>query len=213
MKRLCVFGANGQTGIEILKQAIQQQIPVRAAVRDAQSVAEYADQVDVVEYSFDDPSSVVSALKDCPVAMSVIGSGGYSDAAKETTLYSESIRTLISSMREADVDRLLVISSAGVEYDQQAPWYYRYFFRPFLMNSYMDMMKMETILEETDEALRWTIVRPTYLLNGKSKPYMVNNHKMKEGNFKIHRIDVADFMVKESQRDEWVREYPVLGYH
>ena len=213
MKKLCVFGANGQTGIEILKQAIHQQIPVRAAVRDAQSVAEYADQVDVTEYSFKDASSVVSALKDCQVAVSVIGSGGYSDAAKATTLYSDSIRTLVGAMQEAEVDRLLVVSSAGIEHDKEAPWYYRYFFRPFLMNSYMDMMKMETVLEETDESLRWTIVRPTYLLNGKSKPYLINNHKMEEGNFKIHRIDVADFIVKESQQDEWVREYPVLGYH
>ena len=212
MKRLCVFGANGQTGVEVLKQCLQQQVPVRAAVRDAQSVAEYADQVDVVEYSFDDPASVVSALKDCDVAMSVIGSGGQAQAAKETTLYSRSIRTLINALRKTNKDRLLVISSAGVEYDSQAPWYYRYFFRPFLMNSYMDMMKVETVLEETDEALRWTIVRPTYLLDGKAKPYRVNNRKMGGGNFKIHRIDVADFMVKESQRDEWVRQYPVLGY-
>lgn len=212
MKKLCVFGANGQTGIEVLKQAKQQSIPVRAAVRDAKSLSDFEDPVEIVEYSFKDPNSVVSALEGCDVAVCVIGSGGYSDAAKETKLYSWATQTLISALQEANKDRLLIISSAGVDYDQEAPWYYRYFFRPYLMNSYMNMMKMETILEETDEWLRWTIVRPTYLLDGKSKPYLVKDRKIGEGNFKIYRVDVADFIAKESQQDEWVRKHPVLGY-
>ncbi|WKN42771.1 NAD(P)-dependent oxidoreductase [Tunicatimonas pelagia] len=212
MKSICILGANGQTGQEIVKQALRKNYAVRGVVRRADSLSEYRDQIEVVEYSLDDPLSVQRAVTGADIVISAIGSGGGSEAAKPTELYSTSVRILLSAMRETGILRLLVLSSGGVDYDAQAPWYYRKFFRPWLMNTYMDMMKMETLLEAAPSELAWTIVRPTYLLNGSAKPYLVADRKVGRGNFKIHRTDVADFILKEIEQSEWLRRYPTLGY-
>lgn len=212
MAKLCIFGANGQTGQEIIKAGLTAGHEIVGAVRRANSLDAYKDRIDIREYDFGNDDSVAAAMRDCDVALSAIGSGGYSDAAKETSLYSTAARALIRAARTTDTDRLVIISSAGVDYDQKAPWYYRFFFRPYLMNSYMDMMRMETILEESAKDLRWTIVRPTYLLDGEHKTYDVRDRKIGAGNFKIFRVDVADFMVDEATANNWVRKHPTLGY-
>ena len=213
MATISVFGANGQTGKALLDLGLSQKHSLVGAVRRADSLADYSDRVEVREYDFRRPASVRAALRGSDIVVSAVGSGSNAAAAKPTTLYSDSVRSLTTAMREEGIERLLVISSAGVDYDPRAPWYYRYFFRPYLMNSYMDMMKMETLLEATASDLDWTIVRPTYLLDGDQKGYLVKDHRLGGGNFKIHRSDVADFMLKEATARNWVHQHPVLGYH
>ncbi|WP_394746836.1 NAD(P)H-binding protein [Spongiimicrobium salis] len=212
MKKICVFGANGQTEIELVKKSIKNNASIRAAVRNEESMKDFKKDIEVIPYSFENPFSVRAAMNGCDIIVSVIGSGSGKDAATPTTLYSNSVYTIIQEMLFLNLKRLIVISSAGVEYDEKAPWYYRYLFRPMLMNSYMDMMKMETIIEQYTQNINWTIVRPTYLLNGKSKDYLIKNRKIGEGNFKINRIDTAEFILTESLQNKWVHQYPVLGY-
>lgn len=212
MEKVCIFGANGQTGIEILKKALDKDLEVRGCVRRKESLQEYSDRVEIFEYSFKDQASVNEALDGCKYIISAIGSGSYKEASQETSLYSDSVRTIVQGMKEKDLSRLLVISSGGAEPNEEAPWYYSYLLRRYFMNSYMDMVKMETVLEEATDEIDWTIVRPTYLQDGESKPYLAENRKLKKGEFKINRIDVADFMVNELLENEWIHKYPVLGY-
>ena len=84
-------------------------------------------------------------------------------------------------MLEQRISRVYAISSAGVEYDAGAPWYFRALLRPYLINNYLDMVKMETILEESPSLIEWTIVRPTYLLDGPSGQYLVSDRTLGKG--------------------------------
>jgi putative NADH-flavin reductase len=83
--------------------------------------------------------------------------------------------------------------------------------RPLLMPSYLDMGRMESIIETSD--LEWTIVRPPYLDPGikKSKDYRLNDEVCVKGGWKIGRIDVAKFMVKEATDSEWVGKHPTIA--
>lgn len=209
--KMCIFGANGQTGIYILKRGIAQGHAIRAAVRRKESIAAYEDSVEVAEYSFDNLDSVRNALTDCAVVISAIGSGN-ATAVESTSLYSSSVKTLLKAMELENINRLIVISSAGVDYDPKAPWFYRIIVRRWIMNTYMDMMKMETILEEASKEIRWTIVRPNFLQNGDSKDYLIKNKKVEGGNYKINRVDVADFILRESKENEWIHRHPALSY-
>ncbi len=212
MNKICVFGANGQTGQEILRQALDLQIPIRAAVRNRDSLPIYKNKIEICEYSFHDPLSIEAAIAGCEIVICTIGSGSLSKAMKPINVYSNAARSISEAMKRLEVHRLIMISSGGVEYDAKAPWYYRYLLRPMLINTYMDMMKMETIIEEQNDTIHWTIVRPTYLSDGPSKDYLVKNRKVEEGNFKIFRVDLATFIVNESQQHNWVHMYPTLGY-
>ena len=70
---------------------------------------------------------------------------------------------------------------------------------------------MEEIIEKSD--LNWTIVRPGLL---KDKP-LTEKYKVETQLFKgvkigsINRSDVADFMVKEAENQQYIKQYPALS--
>ena len=71
------------------------------------------------------------------------------------------------------------------------------------MNSYIDMARMETVLEESDD-LDWTSVRLTYLLEGKSNPDWVLADRgygpgSKRTSGKIH-------FVEEAEENKWIKK-------
>lgn len=65
---------------------------------------------------------------------------------------------------------------------------------------------------KTNRSIRWTVVRPTYLKNGPSQKYLVKDRLVGEGNFAIHRVDLAKFVVGEAVAREWVHRFPALSY-
>jgi len=212
-QRITVFGANGGTGEAVVREAVAAGYRVNAAVRRAGSLAFSHELVVESVYSFADPVSVRNAITGSNVVVSAIGKGGLKASMEPTTLYSEAARSITQAMMEEKVRRLFVVSSGGVEFDPESPWFYRKLLRPMLINNYLDMMKMETIIEETDRCLDWTIVRPTYLLDGPSKrEVLVRDRAVKGGSFKIHRIDVAKFIVSELSVGQWIHRYPTLSY-
>jgi hypothetical protein len=114
-------------------------------------------------------------------------------------------------MRAKGVKRIIVLSSGGTVEDAKAPWFYTKLLRRYLLNTYTDMARMETVLEESDD-LEWTSVRLTYLRKGPSKPFIVEEGRIGRGNFQIHFVDAARFIVEELEDRQWINRHPVLGY-
>jgi len=114
-------------------------------------------------------------------------------------------------MQAQSVKRLIVLSSGGVVEDAAAPRFYKKLLRRYLINTYTDMARMETILEES-EGMEWTSVRLTYLREGASKPFLVEEGMLGRGNFQIHFVDAARFVVEELTDRQWINRHPVLGY-
>jgi putative NADH-flavin reductase len=152
-------------------------------------------------------------MKGADVVISCLGHGGLSASAKPTTLYSDSTRAYCNAMREVGVGvkRIMVLSSGGTVQDNAAPWFYTKLLRPYLMNTFVDMARMETILEESSD-LDWTVIRLTYLLKGPSKKVLAREGKLGGGNFKIHFEDAAKIIADEVEKKEWINKHPVLGY-
>ena len=212
--RVTIIGANGSTGTEVVRACHDRGHEVVAAVRRPETVASLAeglDRVSVAKIDLNAPESLVAAIDGSDAVVSCLGHGGLKAAAKPTTLYSDSARALRAAMQETDCRRLLMISSGGVEFDAAAPWFYTALLRKHLINTYLDMARMETVLEESDD-LEWTCVRLTYLLDGPSRDYLVRDRVIGEGNFKIHFVDAARFIADELTDREWIGRHPVLGY-
>ncbi|MCA9110710.1 MAG: SDR family oxidoreductase [Planctomycetaceae bacterium] len=209
--KIVVFGANGRTGHEIVKVALDRGLVVRAAVRNSASISQQNGHLDVVEYDLQEFETVKRAIEGCDAVISALGSGNPRQAAKPTSLYSNAARTMTDAMR-GQTRRLLVLSSGAVDDSGQGPWIYQCFFRPYMMNTYIDMARMETILEERSDHIDWTSVRPTYLLNGPSKPYKVFDRFLECSGYKINRIDVATFCIDQLQETRWIHKMPVLAY-
>lgn len=210
MTRTVIFGANGSTGREAVRACLARGHAVVAAVRRPETM-DGVEGVEVRKIDLGDRGSLVAAIDGADAVLGTLGHGGIADASKPTALYSDSARALRAAMRETACRRILVLSSGGVVQDDAAPWFYTKLLRKQLINTYCDMARMETVLEESED-LEWTCVRLTYLLEGESKPYLVEDGKIGRGNFRIHFVDAGGFLAREVDERRWVRRHPVLGY-
>ena len=208
--RVAVFGANGSTGREVVAACKAAGHEVTAAVRRPETM-EGVGGIEVAEINLRDHASLVAALRGADALVSCLGHGGVRESSKPTTLYSDSTRAYRAAMRKAGCGRILVLSSGGTVHDEAAPWFYLALLRKQLVNTYLDMARMETILEETDD-LDWTAIRLTYLKDGEPKPFLVREGKIGEGKFTIHYPDVGAFVAKELTERAWIGKHPVLGH-
>lgn len=208
--RIVVFGANGTTGQMIVGQALSAGHEVVGAVRRPESLNGISG-VEIAKIDLAVPETLENAIRGTDVVISALGHGGVKAASRFTTLYSDSVRAIRAAMRKTKVKRIMVLSSGGVVEDTAAPWFYTKLLRRYLINTYIDMARMESLLEESGD-LEWTSIRLTYLLNGKSKPFDVREGRIGGGNFQIHYVDAAMFVVQELTKREWINAHPVLGY-
>lgn len=214
-KKIAIFGASGGTGKQLVKDALKRNHKVVAVVRNPSLLEEFKDKIEIRKFNVSDQTSIEDGIRGCDVVMSALGSGGISDARKPTTLYSSSAKGIIEAMKKLNIKKCMFITSVGVEYDDYAPCYYRNIIRPlFLMNSYMDMMKLETIVELLGSDLDWTLVRAPYLIdNDRARKFFVKDRKVNESaGFKISRSDLARFMIHEVENNLWIQKYPIPTY-
>ena len=208
--KIVVIGANGNTGQEIVRQALRAGHEVVGAVRRPETLS-HLEGVQVAKIDLADHASLVAAMQGADAVVSALGHGGLKASAQFTTLYSDATRAIRAAMRETGIARILVLSSGGTVDNDAAPSFYTKLIRRYLINTYLDMARMETILEESPD-LDWTSVRLTFLRPGPSKPFLVEEGTLSRGTFQIHFADAARFVVEELEANRWVKARPVLGY-
>ncbi len=208
--RIVIFGANGDTGREAVAHCLKAGHDVVGAVRRPETLDGIED-IEVVKIDLGERATLVAAMQGADLVVSCLGHGSLSASKKFTDLYSTSMRAYLAAMAEAGVKRIMALSSGGVVEDPAAPWFYTKLLRRYLINTYVDMARMETILEEAD-GIEWTAIRLTYLRPGKSKTFLVKEGRLGEGSFQIHFTDAGRFIAEEAEKREWVNAHPVLGY-
>ena len=219
---LAILGATGGTGQELTKQALALGHTLKVLVRSPDKVTLRHDRLEVIKADLLDESASTLAEKlgGSEVVLSALGVLGLGI----THFYSDTAKLLIAAAQQADVKRLLVVSSVGADPAEHEPWWYLWFVRRLLINYYVDMARMEQFVMDTvtepvtktvtDTAgLEWIIVRPSYLTNGeKTGVYRVTPRYAPVGGIRISRADLADFMLKQLEADTYVRQTPAVAY-
>lgn len=208
--KVVVFGATGNTGAEVVTACVSAGYQVVAAVRRPEAVTARAG-VSVAQIDLSDSSSVEAAMEGCDVVVSGLGLGGLGAARECATFYSDGVRTLRTAMRATGVKRIIVMSSSGVQEEAGAPWYYNLLLRRYVMNTYIDMARMETILEESGD-LQFTCVRLPYLVREGQGKLIVGDRTVGSAQFKLSYKDAALFIVDEIAAGKWIGCHPVPSY-
>lgn len=215
---IAILGATGGTGQELTEQALALGHTVKVLVRSPDKVALRHDRLEVVKADLLDESASTLAKKlgGSEVVLSALGvlSLGI------THFYSDTAKLLVAAARQADVKRVMFVSSVGADPAEHEPWWYLWFVRRLLINYYVDMARMEqfvmdTLTDTVTEmgALEWIIIRPSYLTNGKKTGvYRVTPRYAPKGGVRISRADLADFMLKQLEGDTYVRRTPAIAY-
>jgi putative NADH-flavin reductase len=184
--RILLFGAAWPLGRLIAFAALREGHHVTAFVRDPVRPVERHDRLEIIQGDVLDAASVAAVVPDHDV---VIGALGRSRQAPAGRFDHPAVGHLAEAMKVHGVSRLV--------------W-------PLLWRAeYADKEQQETAVRTA--ALEWTIVRPARLTDGSA----THRYRAAEGirlNWRSHisRADVADFVIGESHKCQYLRRCPTL---
>lgn len=213
--RIFLLGATGKTGFEILKRLAENNHTIKLLARNPKKLnlttLENSQQIEVLKGNVFDSEKLNTHFKNCDLVISALGTGKNNDY---TEIYSEGGRNILSAMRANGIKKLITITSGLIDMSDPATdtFFMNRIIRPNYNKVYYDQTRWETILDDTTD-IDWICVRPTNL---QDKPftgkYRVKlDHCPKKG-WKIGRADLADFIVKQIDSNEFVHQKPVIAY-
>jgi putative NADH-flavin reductase len=212
--KIIVFGASGNTGREIVKQAVARGHSVTAFVRDAGSLPlDSADSnIRVIAGDVLDPAAVSDAIFGHRVVLSALGAR----TLKKTRLLAQALPNILAGMRQHYVTRIVVLGAAGVRSDygkyQSALanigfWLAKH---TVFRHTFADQAAQEKILAASE--IDYTIVLPPRLTDGGfTGKYRVLPDALPTGGLRISRADVADFMLQQLTDPRFHRQGPYIA--
>ncbi|KAF9913105.1 hypothetical protein EC991_003564 [Linnemannia zychae] len=201
-KYLLVLGANGRTGLEVVRQALERNYRVTAFVRDDRALVEDASlrkhqNLLIVRGSPTSQKDIDRCVDGQDVIINVIGARPMSG---DTTISSHSQVVLNNSMKKHGVRRLIVVTSYGcLGLRNYLISTKRLFSRMFMTGILKDKVLQEDIIQRDSASIDWSIIRPVTLKDGElSEKYWVSSDKLpKDNKIKVlSRQDLAHYMLE-----------------
>lgn len=195
MKKLIIFGATGKTGFEVVKQALDLNYEVTAIVRNPSALNLNHKNLITIKGDVFEPSTFENYLSDGSIIISSLGQG---ESRKETTVYSQGVRNIISMMQKHKIKRIICVSASALETNDQMGIILNFVTKIvqfILRKPYADLRLMEKILEQS--SLDWTIVRPPQLKdNPLTGVYRTSIKSHLKKCLHIGRADLAQYMLQ-----------------
>ncbi|KAF9438148.1 hypothetical protein BGZ76_009522 [Entomortierella beljakovae] len=168
-KYLLILGANGRTGIELVKQGLDRNYRVTAFVRDDKVLLEDStlrknQNLLIVHGSPTNQADMDRCVEGQDVVVNVIGARIMSN---DTTISSHSQVVLNNAMKKHGVKRLIVVTSYGcLGLRNYLISTKKLFSRIFMTGILKDKVLQEEVIQRESSSLNWTIVRPITLKDG-----------------------------------------------
>ena len=187
--KVCILGATGRVGLNIIKLALKDSVEVTALVRDLDKMTIKHERLQVIEGNVLNGNDIKEAVKGCDVVISALGTD------RNETL-KKSMPNIIKHMEEEGVQKIITIGTAGILQARTNPNLYRF-------QSTESKRKTTTAAEDhlaaykvlsNSNNLCWTVVCPTHLIDGEAtEVYRTEKDILPEGGSKITVGDTAHF--------------------
>lgn len=206
--KIAIFGSTGGSGKELVKQGLELGHQVTAFARTPSKLDEFNHQnLKIVQgdvFNFDE---VEKAIIGQDAVLSALGN----PTLKKDNTTSEGTRNIIKAMQKHGVKRFICETSLGVgDSRNQAGFFFSKVIIPTLLkHAIADKEIQEQIIRES--GLDWVIVRPGGLTDGpRTGKYRAGLDPSISG--RISRADVAEFMLKQLDSDEFLNKTPAICY-
>ncbi|HZV79934.1 MAG TPA: SDR family oxidoreductase [Candidatus Binatus sp.] len=202
---IVVFGASGRTGRLVVEEALDKGHAVTAFVRHRHAGAEEHPKLRVIVGDAVDAGAVEAAISGQDGVVSVLGP----DSRRPDDVCSESTERIIASMKRQGVARLIAVTAAT---DIEGGFLFDKIVRPlFMRRIYEDKERQEMSIFKS--GLDWTIIRPPILRDGpRTGAYRLAIGAAPKGGWRVSRADVAELIVKELPRKDYVHQALVVAY-
>ena len=211
---LAIFGGGGTTGKAAIAAARARGHDVRAIDHSkpdqpSQDPGVTHMQADVLD------DDLREAVRGVDAVLSCLGVGN--DALtllSPPPLYTKGTAAICDAMEAEGVRRLVVISATFVATRDRGPIWFKLPAMVGLSRVIDQMEQMELDLRRHRQRLDWTAVRPGWLMAGPATgDYAVQADVIPRGMVRSRHADVAEFMVKLAEGEEWIHQTPALARH
>lgn len=209
-RRILVFGAEGTTGREVVRQAAALGHEVRASEKAFRSVEALPPGVEAVpaDVLHDDLGAVVRGMD---AVVSCLGvPNDPRTLLNPPPLYTEGTRAIVEAMEAEGVRRLVVISASFVVAPDRGPLLFRTAVVAALEKVLDQMREMEAMLRAS--SLDWTAARPGWLMEAPASgdPW-IGPDAIPEDLIRTRTGDLAALLLDCAVKDEWVRQTPAIA--
>lgn len=206
--KIIVFGSTGSIGTHLIKQALEAGHIVTAFARDPAKLPIRHPNLSITKGDIMDATSVQKAVKGHDAVLCAIGAG------RKGTVRSQGTQHIIQAMEQSGVKRLVCETTLGAGDSRgnlNFVWKY-IMFGLLLREAYKDHEMQETYIMRS--SLDWTIVRPAAFTDGPHTGIYQHGFSPTAKNItlKISRADVADFMLRQLNENQYLRKTPGLSY-
>ena len=208
--KIVVFGSTGDTGIELVKQAIQRGHEVTAFARDPSKISLSDSKLRMVKGDVLDLKTVTAAVAGAQAAISALGVRlGQSPG----TVRSEGTRNIVSALAAANVRRFVSVSTVGVGDSLNRLSFFAGVFLPRIIGAQRlkEAERQEEIIRQS--SLEWTILRPTRLVNeAAAGRYKIGSDLHTGMGSKLARADLAAALLEQLEKTDFVRQTPTVTH-
>ena len=202
--RLLILGANGPTGRQTVRQALDRGYRVEALTRPPEDFPITHERLRVRAGDATNPEVIDAAVAAVDAVICTIGA---SFTLQPVQVYSATTRLVVMAMKRHGRRRLIVVTSEGVDPLHQRDGLanklsFTLMRRIFGRTVYDDMVTMEALVWGTD--LDWTIVRPPGLTDEPGRGYAVAETSI-EGGF-LAREDLGAMLLDQLTDDRFVQK-------
>jgi putative NADH-flavin reductase len=202
---ITIIGASAGIGLETVKRGLNRNHSITTLSRTEIEIEEKK-SLNMILGDATNKADLINSIQNAGALIVTLGTG---KNMKATTLFSDFAKLIVEIHREKKIGiPIIFVTGFGAgESKNYVSWILKY----FLKDVYADKTKMEEIITNSD--LNWTVVRPGRLLDKElTEKYRIENKLFKGINIGgINRADVADFLIKQAEKQTELRKYIAIS--
>ena len=206
---ITIIGASAGIGLETVKRGLDRNHSITTLSRSDIEIEEKKS----LKVILGDATNKADLLSSIQNADAIIVTLGTSKNMNATTLFSNFAQLMVEIHKEnkIDIPFIFVTGFGAGESKNYVPWLVKMFLKYFLKDVYADKTKMEEFITNSD--LNWTVVRPGRLFDKElTEKYRIENKLFKGINVGgINRADVADFLIKQAEKQTELKKYIAIS--
>ena len=206
---ITIIGASAGIGLEAVKRGLSRKHSITTLSRSKIEIEENKSLKMILGNAIS-RTDILNSIENADAIIVTLGTG---KNMKTTTLFSDFAKLIveIQSENKLEVPFIFVTGFGAGESRNYVSWFVKMFLKYFLKDVYADKTKMEEIITNSD--LNWTVVRPGRLLDKElTEKYRIENKLFKGINIgEINRADVADFLIKQAEKQTEIKKYIAIS--
>ncbi len=206
---ITIIGASAGIGLETVKRGLNRNHSITTLSRSEIEIEEKK-SLNMILGDATNKADLINSIQQADAIIVTLGTGRN---MKATTLFSDFAKLIveINLEKKMDVPFIFVTGFGAGASKNYVPWMVKLFLKYLLKDVYADKTKMEEII--TNSNLNWTVVRPGRLLDKElTEKYRIENTLFKGINIGgINRADVADFLIKQAEKQIELTKYIALS--